>query len=126
MALLNKKQIMESKDIVTETVAVPEWGGDVLIRTLTGTQRDAFEASLMGKGKKADMVNIRARLVARSVVDEQGARVFCDGEIEALGMKSAKALDRIFDAAQKLNGIREEDIEELEKNSEAAQDDSSI
>jgi len=128
MAFLTKKQIMESKDIITQTVPVPEWGGDVLIRTLTGTERDAFEALILsggkdnskGKKKEADMTNIRARLVARSIIDDSGRLMFNDGEVDALGRKSSKALDRVFEVSQQLSGIKEEDIEELEKNSEAA------
>ncbi len=36
-------------DLPRETVSVPEWGGEVLVRTMSGTDRDAFEASLLEK-----------------------------------------------------------------------------
>ena len=121
MALLNRDAILKANDITMQTVNVPEWGGDVSIRTLTGTERDAFEASIVS-GKKHDMTNIRAKLVARSVVDEKGVRLFTDDDVCAIGRKNAKALDRIFDAAQRMNGIRETEIQELEKNSGAVPD----
>jgi hypothetical protein len=60
--------------------------------------------------------NIRAKLVALTVVDEDGNRIFSDEDAEALGKKSAAALDRIFAVAQRLSGLRPEDVEELAGN----------
>ena len=115
--MLNKDEILKADDLKTETVPVPEWGGDVSIRMLTGSERDSFEASIIGNGKDKNFRDIRAKLCARCLVGEDGTRLFSDAEILALGGKSAKPLDRIFDAAQKLNGFTDADVEELEKNS---------
>jgi len=128
MALLTREQILGANDIKTETIAVPEWGGDVLVRGLTGAQRDRFEAdSLEGKGKAqhVNLQNIRARLVARCIVDESGARIFQDSDVKALGAKSAQALNRVFEAAQKLSGLTDDDIDELTENLEQTPGDSS-
>ena len=107
---------MAVPDLVTEEVEVPEWGGAVLVKGLTGKERDAFEAgAIQQKGRKikVDMANLRARLVALAVVDEEGKRLFQPGDIEALGRKSAAALDRVFAVAQRLSGIGDNDLEEL-------------
>lgn len=117
--LLTREQILEVQDIQTEVVDVPEWGGSVKVQGLTGEERDALESSLIrGKGKNAsiNMQNLRAKLVAASVVNGNGERVFTDQDAIALGKKSASALDRVFAVAQELSGITKEDIEELEKN----------
>ena len=53
MPILNKAAILAAEDLKTETVAVPEWGGEVRVRTLTGTERDAFESGLVAEGGKA-------------------------------------------------------------------------
>lgn len=114
--LLGKDAIFKADDIATERVPVPEWGGDVMVRGLTGRQRDAWESSLsvrQGKKMVPDMRDFRARLVVRCVVDETGQLVFHDGDIEALTNKSGAALDRIYDVAAKLSGIAEKDVEEL-------------
>ena len=120
MAALTKDQILGADDIHREEVTIPEWNGSVWIRVMSSADRDAWEASLMpanGSGRP-NMKNIRARLVARCACDEAGALLFAangaDGE--ALGGKSCAALDRLFDAAQVVNRIREEDVEELAKN----------
>ena len=119
MGMLNRDAILGADDLLTETVAVPEWGGEVIVKTLTGAERDAWEAAnVVGTGKKAhvEMGNIRARLVAAAVVDEAGALVFTAADAEALGGKSAAALDRVFAVAMRLNGLSDRDIEDLSKN----------
>lgn len=116
MALLSREQILEAKDLKTEDVDVPEWGGAVRLRTLTGTERDAFEQSMVetkGGKQRQNLKNFRARLIAKCVVTEAGELMFSPPDIEPLGKKSAAALGRVFDACQKLNGFSESDVEEL-------------
>ena len=120
--MLTKQQILDADDLPREKVTVPEWGGDVLVRMLTGTDRDRFEASIQGEGGKVDLKNVRARFCSLTMVDEGGHRLFADNEVLALGKKSAKALDRVFSAAQKLNGLTDDDVEELAGNSEGDPD----
>ena len=107
MNILSKDAILAADDLPRETVHVLEWGGDVYVRTMSGADRDAFETSLIAREGERDgrMENVRARLVALTLCDESGARLFEDGEIAALGRKSARALDRVFAVAQRLNGI---------------------
>jgi len=117
--LLTRDQIFDSQDIQEEIVAVPEWGGSVKVRGMTGIERDVFESSIMqGKGKniKMNWQNVRAKLVVHSVIDEDGNKLFTDADVARLGEKSAAALDRVFDVAQRLSGITKEDVEELAKN----------
>lgn len=111
--ILTKSTILAANDLPSESVPVPEWGGDVLVRTMSGTDRDAFEASLLDKDGR--MQNVRARLVALSLCDANGARLFEDNEIAALGLKSARALDRVFSVAQRLNGIGAEQAVAVKK-----------
>lgn len=121
--LLDKQAILAAKDHKTSLVEVPEWGGNVLVRTMTGRERDAFEASLAkgdGKDRKTDLTNLRARLVGLCLVGEDGQRLFTDAEVEQLGDKNAAALDRVFAVAQQLNGMTAKDVEDLTKNSGAA------
>jgi hypothetical protein len=116
MALLNKDLILAADDLETVDVDVPEWGGSVRLRTLTGGERDKFESDMIdqrGKSNKMNLVNLRARLVALCAVDEGGKRMFGDNEVTKLGAKSAAVLDKLFVAAQKLNGMTQQDVEEL-------------
>ena len=128
MALLTREEILQADDLPVEDVDVPEWGGTVRVRTLSGAERDRFEGSITeqrGKKIKVKADNIRAKLVALSVVNEKGQPVFDEGDVRQLGKKSAKALDRVFDVAQRLSGISDEDVEELAKNLPAGPSDGS-
>jgi hypothetical protein len=128
MSLLTREQILEAQDIQTEEVAVKEWGGSVKVQGMTGRERDAFEAEILqqkGKNFSVNMQNIRAKLVAVSLVNGDGKRIFNDKDVTALGKKSAAALDRVFSVAQELSGISTEDVEELAKNLESVPSDAS-
>lgn len=121
MAVLGRNQILAAPDIKTERVEVPEWGGEVLVRGLNGAERDAFEASIVeqrGKKTEFNLRNVRARFVALCCVDEAGQRLFAEGDVQALGRKSARALSRVWDKARELSGLTDDDVEELTKNSE--------
>lgn len=117
--ILTRDQILQAADIHTEEISVPEWGGEVLVRGLTGAERDRFEESVIemkGKSTRVKMENARAKLVAMSVVGEDGKRLFAEADVELLGKKSAAALDRVYQAAARLSGISNEDLDELAKN----------
>jgi len=110
--------ILQAPDLPTQRVAVPEWGGEVLMRGMTGTERDAIEQSVLTKDGKGvgDVTGLRARVVACCVVDEHGQRLFQKGDVERLGAKSATVLQRLFEVAQQLSGLSPADVAELEKN----------
>ena len=96
--------VLDLSDLVDETVDVPEWGVRLRVRSLTGSERDAFEASLLenrGKSREVNLRNMRAKLVAASVRKTDDSRVFSDGQVEALGRKNAAALQRVFRVAQR-------------------------
>lgn len=117
MAFLSKSQILGAADGDTVEVEVPEWGGSVRVRSISGGERDRFESSLQKAKGGSDLTNIRAKLVALCLVDEGGGRLFSDGEVAELARKSAKPLDRVFDVCLTHNGFKAADLEELRKNS---------
>lgn len=125
--LLGAKDILDAEDFTYTIVEVPEWAGSVVVRSGSGTERDAFEASLVtfkGKQRITNTNNIRAKLCRLAIVDpadpELRKSLFDDRQIMALGRKSAAALDRVYDAAARLWGLSNDDVEELAKNSEGA------
>lgn len=125
--LLSRDNILTADDLETEDVAVPEWAPQgvsdpstcmVRLRMLTGTERDKFERMMAeaqaatGSKRKAGE-NFRARMVSMCAVDERGNKLFNTNDIATLGTKSSKALSRVFDACQRMNGFTESDVEEL-------------
>lgn len=123
--VLDRDSILASNDLAFEEVEVPEWGGSVRVRSLTGWERDQFEASITkrrGTDFEMNLVNARAKLVVLTVVDAEGNRVFSDDDVLDLGKKSAVALNRIFLVAQKLSGLSDQDVTELTRDFDPAQD----
>ena len=118
---LSRDAILAVDDLLTEEVAVPEWGGKVLVRGLSGKERDDYEATIMrmrGTNVQLTLANARAKLVSRSVIDLQTKqRLFSDDDVKLLASKSAAALQRVFEVAQRLSGLTAEDVGELVKNS---------
>lgn len=122
MTTLNKNQILDAPDSKVESFDVPEWGGTTHLRTMTGAERDAFEGSIVtGDGKARNLANIRARLLVKTICDENGQRLFEDADAPKLGAKSAAVLERLFVESQRMNRIGAKDVAELVGNSEAGQ-----
>jgi hypothetical protein len=119
--ILTRQDIVDAQDIQTETVEVPEWGGAVIVKMMSGAQRDQYVQSattLRPDGtRETNMVNVQSRLVVMCAVDEQGNLLFGPDEVEHLGRKSAKAIERVFTVASRLNGLGSDDVGEAVKNS---------
>jgi len=134
--VLTKMEILSAQDLKQETVPVPEWSPDgvVIVREATALERDAYEESLLRptlnkRGERAelktDFRNSKARLVVKCIIDERGDRIFQDEDAEALGRKSAAVIDRIFQVVRRLSGMTLESKQEIEGNSDGAQNESS-
>lgn len=125
MALLTKADILAADDLPTEDVEVPEWGGTVRVRGLSGSQRSLVEATMVAaKGQAVEIrveafKTLRERLVAASLVDENGKRLFSDAEVGVLGEKSGNALTRVFKVASRLSGMDDGQVQEIAGNSGA-------
>ena len=115
--MLDRDTIFSRNTLKRETVTVPEWGGDVIVSEMTGAARDAWELSLGQRDHDGNLYNTRAKLVAACVVDESGNLIFTKpGDVEKLGKLSSTALDKVCQAAQRLNGLTQEALEEAEGN----------
>jgi hypothetical protein len=113
------KEILELDDTTYEEVDVPEWGGIIRVRSLTGAERDAYEMSIVsmnGKELSLNTSNMRSRLVAMSVIDEKGKKVFTDRDVNKLGSKSGAALDRVYTVCQRISGLENESFQKSLEN----------
>ncbi len=124
---LSRDGILAVNDVQTEKVDVREWGGDVIVRGLTGDELDNFQGSIRqfrpsfdGKGMEPVLVQdgMRAKLLVKCLIDENGDRLFTDQDAAALGAKNGSVIDRLYDVAARLSGLSEEEKAELEGNSE--------
>jgi hypothetical protein len=102
-----------------EPVLIEGMSAPVYIRTMTGRERDAFEASCFqqkGKTRELNMENLRAKLLVRSICDADGTRLFTDADVNLLGNMPADVLDVLFAKAQELSGLASKDVEEMVGN----------
>jgi hypothetical protein len=101
-------------------VPVPEFKeiGTITLLGMSGTQRDAWEKSLVvGRGNKrrVETDNVRARLVVKCAIDpESGERVFTDADAAVVGAWRVDVLNRLFEVAQRLSGVSDKDADELD------------
>lgn len=120
---LSKAKILAAKDVkLSDPIPVPEWGGEVYVKTLSGTERDAFEESYTEQKMKA----FRVRFLILTLADDSGERLFADGDIDLLGCKSSIVINRLFEKAWAHNAFTSEAVEALGKNSPSDQSGGSI
>lgn len=126
MAFLTRDAIAEVDDVEYDVVPCPEWGGDVRLKSIRGTQRDAYEQSLIiekSGSRSMNLRNARAKLIVLCAVDEAGRLLFTADDLNMLGRKNAKPLDRLFDACRKLAGLSDDDVDKLTEDFGAARSD---
>ena len=134
METLSRNSLLQKEELEKVKVDLGK-GESVYVRQMTGRERDNFEQSLI-KEKKDTKGNVisydralgdfRAKLAVVTVCDEEGKALFLPDDYSLLSQNmSAKRLELIVNAAQKLNAISEEDKEVLVKNSVADPEDNS-
>jgi hypothetical protein len=113
---LNKAAILAAGDYKLEKIHVPEWGGDVYAKTISGIERDRFEEGY----SEQKMKNFRGRFLVLCLCDEKGERLFTDAEVDEISKKSSVVLNRLFEKAWSLNAFTNEAIDELGNDSTVA------
>ena len=77
---LCRETILNANDIKTEEVNVPEWGGVVLVKSLTGSEKDKYEQSIYS-------INMFAKIILLTACHQSSDSVF----LKSL-MRNAKSL----------------------------------
>jgi hypothetical protein len=113
---LSRDDILAIEDLPTERVEIPEWKGAVYMRTLSGKQRDEFTqlATDRRAAKRFDIRGLKVRLVAMALCDKDGKLLFGgNGDDAKLNAKAGAAIDRLFQIAQRLSGLSDDELEEM-------------
>ena len=85
----------------------------MFVKTLSGTERDAFEDAYAENKMKA----FRCRFLVLTLCDDKGQRLFEDGDVAELGKKSSVVINRLFESAWKHNAFTNEAVESLGEGS---------
>lgn len=119
MALLTRDEFLKRRPLPQETITIDGFG-QVAVRGLTGAERDRWEINLAPDRRtgKPKLENLRAKMVQLCVVDDKGSRLFEPSDIPEISQLSVAILQKIFEAAQRLSGFDEGEVEAAIKNSE--------
>lgn len=103
---LSKHDILNADDKAVHWVDVPEWGGQVGLREMTGAERDQFErvADDYSKGKPSG-ANLASHLLCLTLCDESGDRLFTAEDVEALAAKNGNIIYRLSMKAAEISSI---------------------
>ena len=129
--LLTRDQILAArKNMKSEEVEIPEWGGSVRVRELSAAEMNERtglmlqkrgDSVVMAADGKTPMMSMDGLLkddlllAAFSIVDEDGNRLFALNDLKMLGELSETSMKRVVTVAKRLSGITE--AEEALKNS---------
>lgn len=127
MSGLSREAFLRPAKVHVVEVPVPELGGSVFVKGMTAKDRSRFETQFQlssGKSNTRRMKEIRERLVIACLCDEEGVLLLQDSDVDAVGSQPAAVIERIVEAAQKVCGMSNDDVEDLAKNSEETTADS--
>lgn len=111
--------VAQAPNYEIEKVEVPEWGGFICVRGMTGKELNRFQETIIkqrGNKQVLDMTSAREQVAIMCCCDEAGKSVFNDSDLAMLSEKGAGPLQRIFDVAQRLSGLTDEEVEKTSKN----------
>jgi hypothetical protein len=112
--VLDREALLQAMELKTERVQIGD--GEVIITEIGAADYIALysDPALQTDGA-VDMAKFSPALVARSVIDEQGNRIFTDEDIAAIGKGSVSVFEKLAATARRLNGLSGS-IEEAAKN----------
>jgi hypothetical protein len=125
MAFLTREQLLAKQELKVEKVKLSV--GDIYVRQMTGREKNKFELTLghweddsqsqSGQKYVRTLEDFRAKLAVHTVSDKAGVLLFNPDDWSALSENMGAAdLERIADAAQKLNAITDLDKERMVKS----------
>lgn len=100
-----RDRILNTEDVETREVFVPEWGETLAVRGLTLAEQRHFLTKVTRQGE-VDRDRFAPQLIISTVRDPQsGDPVFEYADAEALTRKSARAVSRLLNVAVELSGL---------------------
>jgi len=113
--MLTRDQILSTTQLEKVKVELPQCKGYVYVSEMTGEQRDEFDRSLFVNGA-LEMKGSKFRLIAMTVVDESGKKIFSKDDVSAIAKLPESVIRKLASKAQFLNGMTEKAIKEAEGN----------
>jgi hypothetical protein len=87
-----------------EHLDVPEWEGDVFIRTMSAREQMDLQ--------NVSQNDMPIRVMLATLVDEQGSRIFTDEDFDLLAGQPFPVIMRVFRACASHNGFSTKELDE--------------
>ncbi len=117
-----KDHILGVNDLVQECIHVPEWGVDVYIRMMTGTEKDEVSHKAReGISEGEDSARTRNAfllLLCKTLCDENGVNIFRDSDAMLLMRKNPIVIERLIKESMRINMMGKGAEEDAKKKSE--------
>ena len=113
MAHLTLDQIKNADDVKTAVVEIPEWGGEVTVKGMTGRLRSNLEQKISSNAPHGD---IKMMIVTSCTLNPDGTPMFKSDDRKWLIEKAADPIEKIFEGVCKLSGIHDKAVDEAEGN----------
>jgi hypothetical protein len=120
MGFLTKEELFQEGALLTETVALKN--GDVIVSQIGAVDyitlwSDPKNQKKDESGKDViDMARFTPALIAYSVVDEAGNRLFTEADIERLAKFAQEPFLKLAEAARRLNGLTGDEVKNSDDN----------
>lgn len=114
MARLSREDILAKKDIVEEEVEVEQWGGSVMVKSLSGKERARVVDECTNKKGKYITTKLYPALLVAGCVEPR----FTAEDADALNSKNSGALETVAKVIMRLSGIQADDLDDEEEGEE--------
>lgn len=115
--VLTKSQFLNATKDSLKRVEIPELGGAVYVRSVRGNEWMEFRDAVVNRQGEVIENTMMARLVALTICDAGGKRLFANDDWELVNNLPLPRLMRVFRVAMKFNNLDIEDVEEIVGNS---------
>jgi hypothetical protein len=123
--LLSKEALQKKDDLPTRTVEVPEWGGSVRLRGLSGKKRMQMRRCYDAKTGEIADDEVLAKVLVWSMVGADGKPVLTESDVPWLIEKNGVVLVRLAEAVMEMSAMTEKSAAEVKENLPAARSDAS-
>ncbi|ELR66061.1 hypothetical protein C942_00503 [Photobacterium marinum] len=98
---LSKQAILAADDLPTESVHVPAWGGDVMVKGLSVGEM----AKAQRKANKGTQLDLMVYVMIYGCVDENGKHLFTEKDVKALLTKNQEPIVEVTNKIFELSGF---------------------
>lgn len=110
---------LNTAELPKELVNWPLREGKTFVRVMTGEEKDSYEFAkykIMDDELQPDLTNITAKLLVRTLCDENGNRLYADDEVKKVAKISSLILTPARNIAADINCLLPDKQKQSEKN----------